>query len=98
MVEMGMFENGSLIGCSSMSSHKTSPIQTDEGGFFDASNCYYSLKTENETPKKVWKSRTAMFHAPGGIQTHTSTHQFAFEKAIDAAQRWYKLSLDVCHV
>jgi hypothetical protein len=28
----------------------------------------------------------------------TSTHQFAFEKAKEAEQRWSKLSLDVCHV
>jgi hypothetical protein len=28
----------------------------------------------------------------------TSTQQFAFEKAIEAEQRWSKLSLDVCHV
>jgi hypothetical protein len=28
----------------------------------------------------------------------TSTHQFAFEKSIEAEQRWSKLSLDVCHV
>jgi hypothetical protein len=27
----------------------------------------------------------------------TSTRQFAFEKAIEAEQRWSKLSLDVCH-
>jgi hypothetical protein len=28
----------------------------------------------------------------------TSAQQFAFEKAIEAEQRWSKLSLDVCHV
>jgi hypothetical protein len=28
----------------------------------------------------------------------TRTQQFAFEKAIEAEQRWLKLSLDVCHV
>jgi hypothetical protein len=70
MVEMVMSENRSLAGCDSVSFPKTSPIQTAEGGFVDASNCYYSLKTENETPEKVWKARTAMCHAPGGIRTH----------------------------
>jgi hypothetical protein len=28
----------------------------------------------------------------------TSTHQFAFEKVIEAEQRWSQLSLDVFHV
>jgi hypothetical protein len=28
----------------------------------------------------------------------TSTQQFAFEKAVEAEQRWSTLSLDICHV
>jgi hypothetical protein len=28
----------------------------------------------------------------------TSAQQFAFEKAIEAEQRWSELSLDVCHL
>jgi hypothetical protein len=59
-VEIGMPENGSFTGCTLVSIPKTSHIQTAAGGFEDASNCFHSLKAENETPGRVWKARTTM--------------------------------------
>jgi hypothetical protein len=52
-VDMVMSKNGGITGCASVSFSKTYPIQKAEGGFFDAQNCYNSLKTEDETPETV---------------------------------------------
>jgi hypothetical protein len=67
---MGIYENGSLVGCTSVYLPKTSPIQTAEGGYFDALNYYYSLNTQNKTPENVWEARTDICYASGRIQPH----------------------------
>jgi hypothetical protein len=61
---MAMSENGSFTRCALVSFPKTSPLQTAQGKFVVALNHHYSLKTENETPKKAWKARTTMRHSP----------------------------------
>jgi hypothetical protein len=96
---MGISEKWSITGCASMSFPITSPIQTAEGGFVDASNYYNSLNTGYKTPATVWKTRTTMCHTLDEYKIMTSTHQFGFEKAIEAEQKiWSNVSLRVCHV
>jgi hypothetical protein len=48
--------------------------------------------------KKHGKQETLCAMPLDEYELMTSTHQFAFKKAIEAEQRWSKLSLDVCHV